>query len=66
MGRVCKPTRKGSGMIFECDCPECEMYFSLVVDDYQHVICPNCEHVFDSVDFMDYCNARTFFQEEWL
>lgn len=53
-------------MIFECDCPECEMYFSLVVDDYQHVICPNCEHVFDSVDFMDYCNARTFFQEEWL
>jgi len=53
-------------MFFECDCPECDKHFELVVFDYQYVTCPKCKYVFDAVDFMDYCNARTFFQEEWL
>ena len=44
-------------MIFECDCPECEANFSFVVYDAQYIMCPECKHVFDSVDFMDFVST---------
>lgn len=44
-------------MIFECDCPNCELHFDSVLDDMEYLKCPGCQYTFDLVDLMDFTNT---------